>query len=240
MVWTYLAASADSLSPWEPTSDQSPTVKSIPTVELSSYPECLKDSFLSDPSGTTYVASTAPISPQSISSTEASLARTSRLRALDAAWRESVQDWFARSSVSLKSSSQRSSSLKTFPLSALEAETWSSKSWPVSGMTVDGTVYALSMWARRTKETGGSYWPTATASDAKNSRRHGYMIGGNAGTTLLDFATLYPTLGVTTGSLNPHWVDWLMGYPTGWSACAPLATPSSPSKRKKRSSGSQD
>jgi len=29
-------------------------------------------------------------------------------------------------------------------------------------------------------------WPTATATDAKDSARHGYMITGHAGTTLLD------------------------------------------------------
>lgn len=31
-------------------------------------------------------------------------------------------------------------------------------------------------------------WPTATSTDAKSSARHGYMIEGNAGTTLLDAA----------------------------------------------------
>ena len=35
------------------------------------------------------------------------------------------------------------------------------------------------------------------------------------------------------GQLNPTWVEWLMGYPLGWTACADSATPSS---RKSRSS----
>jgi hypothetical protein len=26
------------------------------------------------------------------------------------------------------------------------------------------------------------------------------------------------------GSLNPRWVEWLMGWPIGWTSCAPLAT----------------
>jgi hypothetical protein len=26
------------------------------------------------------------------------------------------------------------------------------------------------------------------------------------------------------GSLNPTWVEWLMGWPLGWTDCAPLAT----------------
>jgi len=32
--------------------------------------------------------------------------------------------------------------------------------------------------------------------------------------------------GVTTGSLNPTWVEWLMGFPLGWTDCEHLATPS--------------
>jgi hypothetical protein len=28
------------------------------------------------------------------------------------------------------------------------------------------------------------------------------------------------------GSLNPTWVEWLMGFPLGWTDCEHLATPS--------------
>jgi hypothetical protein len=34
------------------------------------------------------------------------------------------------------------------------------------------------------------------------------------------------------GSLNPTWVEWLMGFPLGWTALEPLATPSSRKSRK--------
>jgi hypothetical protein len=27
------------------------------------------------------------------------------------------------------------------------------------------------------------------------------------------------------GSLNPNWVEWLMGYPVGWTDCEVSATP---------------
>lgn len=36
-----------------------------------------------------------------------------------------------------------------------------------------------------------------------------------------------------SGSLNPTWVEWLMGFPLGWTALEPSETPSS---RKSRSS----
>jgi hypothetical protein len=31
----------------------------------------------------------------------------------------------------------------------------------------------------------------------------------------------------TSGALNPTWVEWLMGFPLGWTACMASATPSS-------------
>ena len=30
------------------------------------------------------------------------------------------------------------------------------------------------------------------------------------------------------GQLNPQWVEWLMGYPAGWTDCEGSGTPSSP------------
>ena len=35
----------------------------------------------------------------------------------------------------------------------------------------------------------------------------------------------------TTGPLNPPWVEWLMGFPIGWTALPASATPSSPRSR---------
>ena len=31
-----------------------------------------------------------------------------------------------------------------------------------------------------------------------------------------------------SGQLNPVWVEWLMGYPAGWTDCEDSETPSSP------------
>lgn len=65
--------------------------------------------------------------------------------------------------------------------------------------------------------------PTPSATDAKGSRRHGYMIEGNAGTTLTDFAlgtTDSPeSRGEASLCLNPRFVEWLMGWPLGWTEC---------------------
>ena len=44
--------------------------------------------------------------------------------------------------------------------------------------------------ARRTSDSDFTGWPSPTAEDARSSRRHGYMLTGHAGTTLLDAALM--------------------------------------------------
>jgi len=64
-------------------------------------------------------------------------------------------------------------------------------------------------------------WPSPKARDWKDA--------SSAGT----FDRSSPDLGkvvgqsAISGSLNPTWVEWLMGYPLGWTACAAWGTPSS-------------
>lgn len=85
-----------------------------------------------------------------------------------------------------------------------------------------------------------SYWPTPVAD---GDRRTNYAQGG----TLLGYAvTMWPTPTVQDaknngapsqmerntkplnaecgGALNPPWVEWLMGWPIGWTDLQPLAT----------------
>jgi hypothetical protein len=42
---------------------------------------------------------------------------------------------------------------------------------------------------------------------------------------------------VVPGSLNPTWVEWLMGFPLGWTVCEALVTASS--RKFRKSSGGQ-
>ena len=82
-------------------------------------------------------------------------------------------------------------------------------------------------------------WPTPVVTDsigarnATSSRKPGRKH--NAGTTLTDAVirsgdlTLEekPNGGnrVTGGALNPTWVEWLMGFPLGWTDLEPSETP---------------
>jgi len=100
-------------------------------------------------------------------------------------------------------------------------------------------------------ENAVRFWPTPTKQDGEN----------NAGPSQWERNTpplnvqvkMYPTMDVGAakgrgqasadnrsrlgGSLNPEWVEWLMGYPIGHTACADSATPlcrKSPPKSSRR------
>lgn len=262
MAWIYLAASEGLplLSPLG--SDQLPTVRSIDTP----MPFCSRDRPMerctAPQFGMTCVHCAALSFHQWTSSPPDSHARTSALRVVGLAWVESKADWLARSFDLPERSNPSSFSLKTCQRLGPAAENEWSRSWPASGMTVDGICYRLMTWARPTREHVGFYWPTARANDAKSHRNKTVKNRkgpGHSGTTLTDFVTLWPTPSASQygsnkggaagrvgmarpslntmhgGKLNPTWVEWLMNFPTEWTVCAPWAMPSSRSKRAQRS-----
>jgi len=76
-------------------------------------------------------------------------------------------------------------------------------------------------------QTAVRMWPTPTASDYKGSgptviRRD----GKNRLNDRLDYTT--EQRAQNGGQLNPTWVEWLMGFPTGWTDLKPSEMPSSP------------
>ena len=108
----------------------------------------------------------------------------------------------------------------------------------------------------------GQLWPTPQARDWKDGKNP--KLHGNHSPSLpvaVSTVKMYPTPDVGAakgrgqssaenrhrlgGSLNPTWVEWLMGFPQEWTACDALETPSSrrsSSKSAKRSwkDGSDD
>jgi hypothetical protein len=73
-------------------------------------------------------------------------------------------------------------------------------------------------------------WPTPTTNDWKAA---GYQKGsGDARFLTLVGAARQSSGGAydraAGGSLNPTWVEWLMGFPLGWTDCDASATPSFP------------
>jgi hypothetical protein len=75
------------------------------------------------------------------------------------------------------------------------------------------------------KRTQGSAWPTPAARDFKDT-----------GTSPSEFERNTPGLAARAGgSLNPSWVEQLMGFPAGWTS--PLTDgPQAPAKRSTKTS----
>lgn len=107
--------------------------------------------------------------------------------------------------------------------------------WKVSATPARRSLYRLVPSMPRTGGTGVRLWPTPTAQDAKNStlppsqRCRGSLPGeilrlwttpkANAGTGASKSPNRQgaPDLqAVCGGTLNPTWVEWLMGFPIGW------------------------
>ena len=59
----------------------------------------------------------------------------------------------------------------------------------------------------------GRLWPTPTAQDAKNNGSPSQMVRNTK-----------PLNAEVGGQLNPTWVEWLMGWPLGWTDCGASAT----------------
>ena len=110
-----------------------------------------------------------------------------------------------------------------------------SSTFPRSGTMRNGTVYQLQPLAPLTGATGCGSWPTPTSSDGHGqaiwdrngiSGRHNLGLG----TAIRDAADAdsesvgriaITWVNVVSGSLNPTWVEWLMGFPLGWTDLDP-------------------
>ena len=131
---------------------------------------------------------------------------------------------------------------KTLQLSLIEDLTSFSETFPRAGMMHNGIVYRLQPSAPLTAEIGSGLWSTPTANDSKNStfppsqKNRGSIIGqlmrrwptplAVNGETHKNDCSRFSCLDVAVrdgkiaqeagGQLNPQWVEWLMGYPEGW------------------------
>ena len=75
-------------------------------------------------------------------------------------------------------------------------------------------------------------WPTPTARIWKGGGDAMTRKDGKSRSDMLDWAVEYQT----GGRLNPQWVEWLMGWPVGWTDLKPLETDKSQSVQLKPSS----
>ena len=96
----------------------------------------------------------------------------------------------------------------------------------VRGFTNDGSLQMLAKysgdreeWSRMAYRAGSKQkeklWPTVAARDHKGGRTpEALQAAGRSERNSLPDAVNHEN--GETGSLNPQWVEWLMGYPAGW------------------------
>ena len=122
-----------------------------------------------------------------------------------------------------------------------------SETWMKQGMMRDGVCWEQTIVEQTTEENGYGFWPTPQSTEARQGlqiRREGKKGTQQSLSTMVRF---YPTPNVSDarmcnnknnhdlirgylrseaghgGQLNPNWVEWLMGWPVGWTDLKPLA-----------------
>ncbi len=100
--------------------------------------------------------------------------------------------------------------------------------WTPSATPRNRSLFRLAPSIQSTEEIESGLWPTPTANDFKGAGMSGMLRDR------LDYAverggtkSKQYTRQEQHGRLNPDWVEWLMGYPIGWTDCEDSETQSS-------------
>lgn len=213
------------------------SLKSTPEASLNN--GSVTDTCPASLSGMTSEPSTESLGKDSLtSSVEASPVRTYPPQVKVQDLPEAVQAFGSKCCESLTKFGLSLSSRKTVRTCVPVDSAPSSKDLTAWGMTFDGACWELGTSVRITSGTECGYWPTPTASaggpeppgvtwrklatvvamlptptsqDAKNN--------GSASQQKRNTKPLNAEIG---GPLNPTWVEWLMGWPLGWTDLKPL------------------
>lgn len=165
-------------------------------------------------------------SQESISSAGDSLVKTSPTQEKESESSEPVPVFGASLLASSERFTQRGSLRKMFLPFALKDLPWSYKISTRSGMMRNGIVFPLPPLVRLTRGTGFGLWPTTTATDHTGrgyQKANGRIYLSLPGAVGKAECGHYQT--PLNGKLNPTWVEWLMGFPEGWTALEPSETP---------------
>ena len=94
---------------------------------------------------------------------------------------------------------------------------------PPSGMTRNGALFQQPAWEPITDATGSSLWPTPRAA-LGDARNHTVYARSTDKPQNLENKVGTADPSAIGGKLNPTWVEWLMGFPTGWTDLEDSAT----------------
>ena len=207
--------------------EQSHIAKLTPIVKKSCSQEWPMEVLTMLRSGTTLTpCKEGNLRDSSISYLVAFHARILALLEMEKAWQESEADCFTRSLGCAAKLSLNLSSWKTQTQLPQGADWGLLDRLPPSGIAVDGLLRKLERKDRHKYGKDGFVWPTPTASQASKPIRspspsrlkkdHGYDLQDKIG-------ELYPNL--IGKRINPQFLEWMMGYPLGWTELAPLEMP---------------
>ena len=112
-----------------------------------------------------------------------------------------------------------------------------SATWPRWGLMRDGECSEQTTPGAFTEGDESGFWPTPTVMMTPCSSKKAHAGVHLLGAAILDVHGFWP-IAATRGAaklhkhpdwikgqqLSPPWVEWLMGWPIGWTDCEPLAT----------------
>lgn len=118
---------------------------------------------------------------------------------------------------------------RTSQLSLFEDLTPSSLILPASGSMRNGQLYERPTSARPKTVNGSTCWPTPRAAIGSHGVCWGRAENNNHRSQLEDFlGWMHVKEGgqrLVGYNVNPVWLDWLMGFPIGWTDLQPSETP---------------
>jgi len=130
-----------------------------------------------------------------------------------AAYGSTWREWFARYD-------PNGSSWKTRQCSLLGDSDQFSETWPRWGLMLDGELLEQTPLVQTTKESASGLWLTPKATDTGRGEKSETFVKRMGDRGAHCFQSLPAQVG---GKLNPEWLEWLMGWPTGWTEYAALA-----------------
>lgn len=150
---------------------------------------------------------------------EGSPARTSASPEMATVWTESAvasgRKWLGL----LARYDRDSYSWRTPQCSLVEGLDEYSETWPRWGSMRNGESWQRQTWGPITAENESGLWPTPCARDYRGVFRTERGVQRR-----LESKRGVPLNEAVGGLLNPEWVEWLMGWPIGWTELKPLAT----------------
>lgn len=105
--------------------------------------------------------------------------------------------------------------LKTLLVTSQWASTRCCLTWKAQATPRGRLLYRLAVSMPRTAATESSFWPTPNSSDFRD-RGNLSMPSIQRRKRLGKQLNLSMVVSKESGALNPEWVEWLMGFPAGW------------------------